>query len=232
MVLALAGGSVVLAASPAEEVVVRAPYEADEKLVYRWSLGGLMGTVARFFIPGQGDGSLSTRRNDEGHLVTELTITSKRSREGEYWHYGAVIDPVKRRTLKAWMSQFFRGESKEKSADLEDESVIDFTSGIHLLREDPPSETRRMTIWSNGKFYPVDVFPTGREFKKVGDRPVAARCFAIRGAEVEGQRLWTGKLDLCLADDEAATPVEISILRRGARIQLELVEDASPGAAD
>lgn len=230
MLLVLANGSVSQAA-PAEKAIVRAPYEADERLVYRWSLGGLMGTVARVFIPGQGDGSLSTRRNDEGHLVTELMITSKRSREGEYWHYGAVIDPVRRRTLKAWMSQVFRGETKEKSADLEDESVIDFTSGIHLLREDPPSERRRMTIWSNGKFYPVDVFPTGRETKQVAGEPVAARCFAIRGAEVEGQRLWTGKLDLCLAEDEAATPVEISILRRGARIQLELVEDASPGAA-
>ena len=58
-----------------------------------------------------------------------------------------------------------------------------------------------------------------------------ARCFAIRGAEVEGQRLWKGKLDLCLANDEAATPVEISILRRGARIQLELVEESSRSGA-
>ena len=74
--------------------------------------------------------------------MTELLITSQRSREGEYWRYGAVIDPVGRRTVRAWMSQFFRGESKEKSADLGDESVIDFTSGIHLLREDPPTERR------------------------------------------------------------------------------------------
>ena len=199
----------------------------EELLRYRWSLGGFVGSVARLFIPGRGDGQLWTRRNDAGRLVSELRVTSKRSRVGEYWMHGAEIDPQTRRALRAWTSQFFRGEVKEKHADLESETVIDLASGIHLLRRDPPERRRRMTIWSNGKLYPIDVLPTGTEFRRLFGERVRVRSYAIRGARVEGQRFWKGKLKLFLADDEFSTPVEIRILRRGAKVRLELVSAES-----
>ncbi len=203
-----------------------------EVLRYRWGLGGFLGSVARLFIPGRGDGLLSTHRNEAGHLVSELRVTSGRSRRGEYWMYGAEIDPVDQTTLRAWTSQYFRGEAKEQSAELESESVIDFTSGILLLRQDPPLSVRRMTIWSSGKLYPVDVVPTGTEARDVSGEKVTVRGFVIRGARVEGQRFWKGRLHLFLAQDEFSTPVEIRMHRRGAKVRLELLaaESELPGA--
>ncbi|MEE8137482.1 MAG: hypothetical protein V3T81_01210 [Thermoanaerobaculia bacterium] len=205
----------------------QADQPAEELLHYRWKLGGFVGSVARLFIPGRGSGVLSTRRQVDGNVISELRFTSNRSRSGEYWMHGAEIDPAAQRTLRAWTSQYFRGEVKEKRADLHEEEVIDFASGIHLLRRNPPDRPRRMTIWSNGKLYPVDVLPTGTEIRRLFGERVRVRSYAIRGARVGGQRYWKGKLDLFLADDELSTPVEIRILRRGAKVRLELVSAES-----
>jgi hypothetical protein len=146
--------------------------------------------------------------------------------------YGAEIDPRDQTTLRAWTSQYFRGEAREKSADLESESVIDVTSGIILLRRDPPVKRRRMTIWSSGKLYPVDIVPRGTEVRDLSGKKKTVRVFAIRGARVRGRRFWRGQLHLYLAEDEFSTPVEIRILRRGAKVRLELVaaESELPGA--
>lgn len=195
----------------------------QEVLRYGWSLKGFVGSMARLFIPGRGEGLLSTRRNEAGNLVSELRVSSSRGRQGEHWMLGAEIDPVAKRTVRAWSSQSFRGKAKEKETELEGEAVIDFTSGIHFLRRDLPERPRRMTIWSNGKLYPVDILPTGSESRRLFGEPVKVRSYEIRGAHVEGQRFWKGKLELYLADDEFATPVEIRIRRRGAKLILELV---------
>ena len=51
------------------------------------------------------------------------------------------------------------------------------------------------------------------------------RGYAVRGIKQPGGRFWNGKLDLWLAEDEAATPVELFIARRGAKVRLELVDE-------
>jgi hypothetical protein len=98
-------------------------------------------------------------------------------------------------------------------------------SGILLLRRDPPSAPRNMRIWNDGKIYPVVILPRGTVKRSVGGRKVRVRHFAIRARRVPNQRLWKGRMDIFLADDEAATPVEISVERRMARVRLTLVEE-------
>ena len=79
-----------------------------------------------------------------------------------------------------------------------------------------------MEIWSDGKTYPVVVVPLGDEARRIAGRPVSTRRLSVRGVELPGRRLFKGKLDLWLAKDEDATPVEILIDRRGVGVHLEL----------
>lgn len=194
-----------------------------EVLRYRWSLGGFFGTLARVFLPGRGEGELTTGPNPAQRMVVELDITSPEgAAEGEYWRYGAEIDPATDRTLRAWSSYRFRGDSSREESDLEDAAVIDIASGILLLRRDPPSAPRDLRIWNDGKIYPIVIVPRGQVQRNVDGRPVVARHYAIRPRRVPNERLWKGSLDIYLLNDEASTPVEISLERRMARVRLVL----------
>lgn len=202
-----------------------APAAAHERetLRYRWSLGGFFGTLARVFLPGQGDGALVTGRNAAQRVEVELDITSPDgAEEGEFWRYGAEIDPPTGRTLRAWSSYRFRGDSASEETDLEDAAVIDVASGIVLLRRDPPTAARSLHIWNDGKVYPVVILPRGPVQRSIDGRLVVARHYAIRPRRVPNERLWKGSLDIYLLDDARSTPVEISLERRMARVRLVL----------
>lgn len=203
-----------------------APPPVHEEFQYRWQLRNLVGTIAGIFLPRQGKGELSFKSQQNGHLRTELLITSPASESGEYWRYGAEIDPRTQQTLRAWSSYLFRGEQKSKSAEIDADGVFDVVSGIYSIRRDPPTKPRRMEIWSDGKIYPVMVVPGGTEKKSVGKRQVVARHYTIRGVDTResgNNRRWKGRLELWLAQDEAHTPVEIVISRNLADVRLQLV---------
>lgn len=197
---------------------------ASEKLRYRWKLGGLSGALAGLFFPNRGDGALTTAPGEGGRLDSRLTITSTKSRQGEFFTYGSLIDSGPPRTVFAWSDYLWRGRQRYRESDLEDEQVLDIVSGIYALRRDPPTEPRRMRIWSDGKIYPVEVLPLDRERRTVGGRPVEVREYSIRGLKEPGSRHWKGRLDIWLADDEAATPVELNVVRSLAKVRLVLVE--------
>jgi uncharacterized protein DUF3108 len=194
----------------------------DEEFRYAWQLRNLVGVVAGLFLPNQGEGSLTFKTQKNGHLRTELTITSDASREGEFFRYGSEIDTETLQPIRAWSSYSWRGETKTKSEEIEQQGVLDIASGIYAIRRDPPAKPRRMEIWSDGKIYPVVVMPLGEEVRKVGDAKVATRHFSIRGLEAPGRRKWKGKLDLWLAKDDAATPVGILISRNLADVRMDL----------
>ena len=204
--------------------VAPASGQESETLRYRWSLGGFFGTLARVFLPGHGDGALVTDRPEEGNLEVRLDITAPAA-QGDFWRYGAEIDPGDGRTLRAWSSYEFRGRKDEKLSELDEEAVIDVASGITLLRRDRPTAPRDLRIWNDGKIYPVTIFPRDRERRRLGDEEVMVQHYAIRARRVPGERLWKGKLDIYLADDEVATPVEISVERKMARVRLLLDEN-------
>ena len=69
--------------------------------------------------------------------------------------------------IRAWSAYSWRGETKSKSSEIEQDGVLDIASGIYSIRQDPPSKTRRMEIWSDGKIYPVVVIPLGTETRKL-----------------------------------------------------------------
>lgn len=195
---------------------------ANEEFRYRWQLRNLMGAVAGLFLPRQGEGSLTFMRTN-GHLKSELTITSPQSKQEGYFRYGSEIDVHTLQPIRAWSSYSWRGESKSKNEPVKEEGVLDVAAGIYAIRSDPPTKPRKMQIWSDGKIYPVVVMPMGVENRHLPHGKVQARHYSIRGVNVRGQRKWKGKLDLWLATDDANTPVEILISRNMADVRMELM---------
>lgn len=196
--------------------------QAEERLQYRWRLDGFTGVIAGLFFPSRGEGSLTQEALPNGRWRSELLITSPESRAGEFFRYGAELEPVTLSTVRAWSASRWRGESRSKEAEVTEAGVIDIVSGIQLIRRDPPREPRAMEIWSDGRFYPVMVVPHGRAQRRVEGREVPVRHYVVRGVEQPGRRLWKGGLELWLAEDAAATPVEILVTRSAARVRLEL----------
>lgn len=194
---------------------------APEELHYRWNLGRLLGRVAGIFLPNEGDGVM-TLKPTNGDVVTELVITSEHSREGEFWRYGSRIDPQSGYAERAWSSYRWRGEAKSKQEDLVDAEVMDIVSGIYAIRRDPPRAARHMEIWSDGKIYPVVVIPKGEVTRTIDGRQIPTRHYSVRGYKTPDGRYWKGTLELWLAKDAAATPVEMHITRDLAALQLRL----------
>jgi hypothetical protein len=211
-----------LAGSLALPAVGRAASPTDEDFHYRWSLRNFVGVIAGLFLPRQGDGQLTSKTQPNGHLKSELTITSS-GHEGEYWRYGAEIDPEHLQPIRAWSSYAWRGKSKSKNSDIDQRGVLDIVSGIYSIRRDPPAKSRRMSIWSDGDLYDVVVIPRGLERRSLVDgSSVETRHYAIRGVDLPGKDEWKGKIDLWLALDDASTPVVIQISRALADVRLEL----------
>jgi hypothetical protein len=195
---------------------------ANEEFRYRWQLKNFMGAVAGLFLPRQGEGSLTFMRTN-GHLKSELTITSPQSKQEGYFRYGSEVDVRTLQPIRAWSSYSWRGESKSKNEPVDKVGVLDVAAGIYAIRNDPPTKSRRMQIWSDGKIYPVVVIPLGIEMRQLPHGKIRARHYSIRGVNIPNERKWKGKLDLWLATDEAATPIEILISRNMADVRMELM---------
>lgn len=209
----LAGTAAAAGASPAP---------ATEVIRYRWRLQGLRGALAGIFLPSHGRGSLTTAAGADGNLTSELLITAPTSRDGEFWRYGAELDPRARTTVRAWSSYLFRGEKKSRETELAGQNVMDVASGIYLLRQNPPTAPTPMRIWSDGKIYAVTAVPRGVELRGAGKSARRVRHLSIVAAPQPGKPLWKGRLELWLTDDEVATPVEILIERSWAGVRLEM----------
>jgi len=193
----------------------------DEQFQYRWQLKNFVGAIAGLFLPNQGEGSLSFKTIN-GHLRSELMITSSQGHQGEYFRYGSEIDKKTLQPIRAWSAYSWRGESKSKSEEIEKQRVLDVAAGIFAIRSDPPTKTRRMEIWSDGKIYPVVVIPLETEVRRLPGGRIKARHYSIRGVSLPGRNKWKGKMDLWLSTDAAATPVEILISRNLADVRMEL----------
>jgi hypothetical protein len=220
----LAGALLTLApmlGTPGEGAAPEAPVALDEQFQYRWQLKNFVGAVAGLFLPRQGEGSL-TFKTTNGHLRSELVITSSASRQGEYFRYGSEVDKKTLHPIRAWSAYSWRGESKSKSEEIEAQGVLDVAAGIFAIRSDPPAKARRMEIWSDGKIYPVVVMPLGIETRRLSGKSIRTRHYSIRGVSLPDRRKWKGKMDLWLSTTEAATPVEILISRNLADVRMEL----------
>jgi Protein of unknown function (DUF3108) len=200
----------------------------DESFHYHWQLRNIVGVIAGLFFPRQGEGDLSFKSEKNGLLRSELLITSKASKAGEYFRYGSELDAKTMQPARAWSSYLWRGETKSHSDEIEEKGVLDIVSGIYSIRLDPPTSPRRLQIWSDGHIYPVVVIPLGTEKLKVAGRGVESRHYSIRGVDIPEMRQWKGKLDIWLANDATATPVEILISRNLADLRLDLQPGAAP----
>ncbi len=194
----------------------------DEEFRYQWQLRNFVGTLAGMFLPNRGEGSLTFKTGKDGHLKSELLITSSESKAGEYFRYGSEVDTRTLRPIRAWSAYSWRGEAKTKNDPITQEGVLDIAAGIYAIRQDPPVRSRRMEIWSEGKVYPVVVIPKGDDRRKVQGKNTVVRHYEVRGISLPGRRKWKGKMDLWLAKDEAATPVELVISRAMADVHMRL----------
>jgi hypothetical protein len=210
-----------LVAGPWSSAVSAQP-QGDEEFQYRWQLGNIVGTLAGLFLPNRGEGHLTFKQDGNGHLRSELTITSAVAKQGEFFRYGSEVDAQTLQPTRAWSSYSWRGETKSKSDDVTANGVLDIASGIYAIRRDPPQKARRMEIWSDGKIYPVVVIPQGVETRTLDGKKIEVLKFSIRGIDMPDRDRWKGRMDLWLARDEAATPVEILISRNLADVRMEL----------
>jgi len=231
IVLSLLLALVSIASSAETKGVVvpsRVPTEGAEVLQYRWHLGGFLGFLAGLVLPNDGEGRLVTRQEESGRVASELLITSKESAQGEFWSYGAEIDPGSLETLRAWSAYHWRGKSRQHESEIKQKGVVDIASAIYRLRRDRPEGPKQMTIWSDDRLYPVIVIPRELSRHRVGDQMVAVRHYQIQGIDKPNERFWKGKLQIWLAQDEAATPVEIAVERSLANVHLMLTKLPSP----
>jgi len=194
----------------------------SEELHYDWHLGGLLGTLAGLFLPSSGEGVMSVEPAGDGMLSTELLITSPDSEVGEHWRYGSKIASDSGYALEAWNSYKWRDKSDQERVAIDHPRVRDVVSGIYQIRRELPARPRTMQIWSDGKIYPVVVIPRGAERRRVDGRKIDTLHYSVRGYEARSGHRWKGSLELWLARDAAATPVEMHIERSLANLRLEL----------
>src|SRR5437588_4325873 len=83
---------------------VSADVRGNEEFQYRWHLRNLIGTLVGLFLPNRGDGHLTFKQDGNGHLLSELTITSDAAKEGEYFRYGSEVDTRTLQPIRAWSS--------------------------------------------------------------------------------------------------------------------------------
>jgi hypothetical protein len=214
-------------------LLVAAPTTAaGESFRYQWSLDGFVGALASLFVPSRGEGLLTYEPLAGGRERGELLVTSKQSGAEEYFRYGSVWDPAARRTIEASSDLVWSGETKSKRSALDGAQVLDIVAAIQLLRREPPDSARRLEIWSDGRLYAVVVVPRERAKRRRAGAEVAARHYSVHGVPVPERKLWKGNLDLWIAEDDAATPIEIVVSRSGARVRLVLVESSLPAETE
>ena len=108
----------------------------------------------------------------------------------------------------------FRGELKQREQEVDVPNIIDYAAGFYRLRWDPPATKTRMTLWSEGETYPVEVVPLEEDVRKIAGKKIKTRGYRIRGVKVEGKRAYDNELWVYFALDERATLVEF-VAKRG-----------------
>ena len=195
--------------------------QVEEILAYRWRLQGASGALAGLFFPRRGEGTLRRASLPNGHLRSDLLITSPDSDKGEFWNYGAEYDALTSSTVRAWSSYLFRGKRRAKNQEVSEQGITDITAGIHRLRVERPTKVERQRIWSDGRIYAVKVTPLGAENVELenGTRPLGDH-YAIEGVSGAGERLWKGRIEVWLARDASGSPLQILIERGWASVLL------------
>jgi len=198
-----------------------------ESLHYRWRLGGLVGSLAAIFLPDEGRGLMTIQPSADGELTTELLITSQDSKKGEFWRYGSEIDAGTGYALDAWSSYKWRNKERDRRDRVTEPRVYDMVAAIYAIRRRLPQSTEKLRVWSDGKIYPVEVLLRGVEKRQVGGVEVDTVHYTVQGDKAAEGRYWKGTIELWLARDGAATPVELHIERSLAALRLHLTDPPS-----
>ena len=103
--------------------------------------------------------------------------------------------------------------------------VIDLASGIYHLRHNPPAETIRATLWSDGDRYLTEVEPLRPERRKISGHKLEVQGFKVRGVKNPGHEEFDATFTVYFTRDGRATPVEILGKRGWVKLRIELTEE-------
>jgi len=213
---------------PIEIDPVRAARSASERngeaFEMRWKLGGFLGALAGLFVPNRGDALLTFVPGDDGRERIALLITAPK-RKGDYYLYGAEIDLASGTTAAVWSSYHFKGKGKGRETEIHEPDVIDLASGIYHLRHNPPAETIRATLWSDGDRYLAEVEPLKPERRKISGHKLEVQGFKVRGVKNPGHEEFDATFTVYFTRDGRATPVEILGKRGWVKLRIELTEE-------
>jgi hypothetical protein len=194
--------------------------------VYRmhWKLGGFLGALAGLFVPNSGDALLTFVPREPDRREVQVLITAPK-REGEFFVYGAQIDERTASTKEVWSAYVFRDSGRERQQVVDGARVIDFASAIYHLRRNPPSEPVRLTIWNQGRTYPVEVVPLKPQRRKISGTVTEVRGYAVRGVKIDDRPAFKEDFTLYFSRDDDATPLEIRGKRGWIKLRIQLVEE-------
>lgn len=194
-----------------------------EVLRMRWKLGGFIGTLAGLFIPNNGDALLTLVPGGGEHVIIQMLITAHKSK-GDYFLYGAEVDEDSGAAASVWSSYSFRGDQEDREESIDEPDLIDFASVIYYLRRNRLAGTTRMTIWNEGKTYPVEVEPLGPGTRKVSGTKIDVEGYSIHGVKVPDLDFFKEKFFLYFATDERRTLVELIGKRGLINVRIYLVD--------
>ena len=198
---------------------------AQESFFYDCRLKGLLGRLARVVLPGRGQGVLRTHITDQGHLHTELLVTSAKPGRDETWRYGSEIDMDSGRALRSWSSYRGRGKDEMREIRIDTDDLVEPASWIYQVRRHPPKDEVPMKVWWDGKVYPVRVVRRGLQARPFSRSSNKAELFEVVGDNRQpGPRL-RGRFRLWISGQDS-TPLDLVFARRGAKVHFRLREDS------
>jgi hypothetical protein len=195
-----------------------------EAFEMRWKLSGFLGALVGLFVPNHGDALLTFVPGDDGKERITLLITTPK-REGEYFLYGAEVEPDSGTTAAVWSAYRYKDKAKGRETEIDEPDVIDLASGIYHLRLDPPTETIRATLWNDGDRYLAEVEPLEPERRKISGHKLEVQGFRVRGVKAPGQKYFEDTFTVYFTRGGRGTPVAIIGKRGMLRLRIELIEE-------
>lgn len=199
-----------------------------EAVHMQWRLTGFLGLLVGLFFPNDGDALLTFDPAPQDRKRIQLLITAP-GRDGEYFLYGADVAADSGEVSAVWSSHAYKDKHETKSQRIAEPHVLDFASAVYLLGRNPPKQTTVMSVWNHGKLLAAEIEPLPPETRRIGDERVPVQGYAVRGAQVPGQKSFDEKLFFYFTAGDHPRPLEILASRGAIRLRMRVVDPPEPG---
>lgn len=201
----------------------RSAAAGGEAVHLRWRLTGFLGLLAGLFVPNDGNALLTFDPAPEARTRIQLLITAPK-RDGEYFLYGADVNSDSGAVAAVWSAYAFKKDSGTKSQRIDEPNVLDFASAVYLLGRNPPKKKIVWSVWNRGELFAAEIEPLPPEKRRINGERVAVQGYAVRGADVPGQRTFEEKLFFYFTADDDPRPLEILASRGLIHLRMRVVD--------